>query len=90
MYQLNIKKSVLRQIDALPGNYRQRVRGLIANLANNPRPQNAKLLRKKRAIYRIALDYYRIVYRIEDDILVVEMLKVGLKRGPEFYQDVDE
>ena len=88
MYQLRIKKSVLRQIEALPGHYRQRVRGIIAYLIHNPFPPTTKLLRGKQNIYRIALDRYRIVYRIEDDILVIEVLKVGAKSNPEFYDDI--
>jgi mRNA-degrading endonuclease RelE of RelBE toxin-antitoxin system len=45
------------------------------------------LLREKEAIYRIALDQIRIVYSIEDEMLVVEVVKVGRKHGPEFYAD---
>lgn len=87
MYQLKIKKAALRQINALPGHYRQRVRAVIADLARNPLPSATKLLRGKQNIYRIAIDLYRIVYTIEDDILLVEVIKVGLKAGPEFYED---
>lgn len=88
MYQLKIKKSALRQINALPGRYRQRVRALIADLAKNPFPPLTKLLRSKQNIYRIAIDHYRIVYSIEDDLLLVEVIKVGPKAGPAFYDDV--
>ena len=79
---------MLRQIEALPGRYRQRVRGIIASLAHSPFPSTTKLLRGKQNIYRIALDRYRIVYSIENDILVIEVLKVGAKSGPEFYADI--
>lgn len=75
-------------MNALPGRYRQRVRAVIAGLASNPLPPETKLLRGKYNIYRIAIDLYRIVYTIEDDILLVEVIKVGLKAGPEFYEDV--
>lgn len=39
-------------------------------------------------MYRLRLDDYRIVWSIEDDILIVEVLKVGLKQGLNFYDDV--
>lgn len=77
-----------RRIDALPGRYRQRVWRLIQSLASNPRPAGAKQLREREQMYRIALDDYRIVYSIEDDLLIIEVVKVGSKAGPEFYQDV--
>ncbi|MCE7983852.1 MAG: type II toxin-antitoxin system RelE/ParE family toxin [Caldilinea sp. CFX5] len=88
MYQLRIPKPVRRRIDALPGRYRQRVWRLIQSLASNPRPAGAKQLREREQMYRIALDDYRIVYSIEDDLLIIEVVKVGSKAGPEFYQDV--
>ncbi len=90
LYQLKIKGAVLRQINMLPGNYRKRVQQLLAALVTNPRPVAAKELRNAKDRYRIRLDQYRIVYGIEDDILVVEVLKVGKKEGPEFYDDLDE
>lgn len=89
-YQLKIKGAVLRQIAALPGNYRQRVQHLLATLVSNPRPANAKELRNAKDRYRIRLDQYRVVYAIEDEYLVIEVLKVGKKVGPEFYEDLDE
>lgn len=88
-YQLEIKGRVFRQIAALPGNYRQRVKRLIATLATNPRPSNAKELRNLKDRYRIRIDQYRVVYRVEDDLLVIEVLKVGKKEGPEFYEDIE-
>lgn len=87
-YRLEIKTTVLRQIDALPGRYRQRVRRTIAKLAMNPRPLIAHPLRTFPDRYRIRLDDYRIVYRIEDDLLIVEIVKVGRKHGPAFYDDI--
>lgn len=87
-YRLEIKTMVLRQIEALPGRYRQRIRRTIAELVTEPRPQRALPLRTFPNRYRIRVDDYRIVYRIEDDLLIVEVVKVGRKSGPEFYTDV--
>jgi mRNA interferase RelE/StbE len=88
VYQLEIPVRVRRQIDRLPGRYRQRVKEIIEQLVIDPRPSKAKLLREKEEIYRIAFDQYRIVYSIEDEILVIVVVKVGHKQGPEFYADV--
>lgn len=88
VYRLNIPKPVTRQIEALPGRYRQRFWRLIQSLASEPRPVSAKLLRTGENRYRIRVDDYRLVYRIFDDVLIVEVIKVGQKEGPEFYQDV--
>ena len=88
MYRLEIPKPVQRQIDALPGRYRQRVRCILVALMDNPRPPNAEPLRGEPNRYKIRLDNYRIAYRIEEGILLVEVLKVGLKFGPEFYEGI--
>ena len=88
-YQLEIKGAVLRQINRLPGNYRQRVRQLIAKLTTDPRPPAAKELRNAPNRYRIRMAEYRIAYTIEDEILLIEVLKVGKKDGPNFYEDLD-
>ena len=85
-YQLSIPKPIRRAIDRLPGHYRQRVWGTIAALANDPRPFNAKPLREHEEIYCIRLDTIRIVYSIEDASLLIEVVKVVRKHGPEFYE----
>ena len=38
--------------------------------------------------YKISLETWRIVYELQEDILVILVLKVGKKTGPEFYQDI--
>lgn len=88
-YRLDVPKEVRRQVDALPGRYRQRFRRLINDLADNPRPAGARQLRTGENRYRIRVDDYRLVYRVFDDVLLVEVLKAGQKAGPEFYEDVD-
>lgn len=85
-YQLKIERQVLHDIQQLPGHVRQRILHLIDQLLDEPRPQAAKQLRGNHADkWQIALDSWRMVYRIEDEILVVEVLKIGKKHGPEFY-----
>ena len=76
-------------MDDLPGFYRQRFRRLINSLATEPRPTSAKLLRTGENRYRIRIDDYRLVYRIFDDVLIVEVLRAGHKDGPEFYEDLE-
>ena len=39
--------------------------------------------------YRLALGEWRIMYRVDDDVIVVEVIKVGRKHGPEFYIDLE-
>jgi mRNA interferase RelE/StbE len=58
---------------------------IIAQLAINPRPVEAKALEDELAgLYRIRVDDYRIIYKIFDDIVVVEIVRVA-RRGPNTY-----
>jgi mRNA interferase RelE/StbE len=87
-YQIDISRQVRRQIELLPGNIRQRIKREIAHLALNPRPEHAEELRGNLAgRYKIRLEQYRLVYRIDDLVAVVEVLKAG-KKHPAFYDDL--
>jgi len=84
-YRLNIPKTVQAEIGRLPGNVRQRVKRAIAGLAFEPRPQNATELEDELAgFWRLKLDDYRIIYTIADDLIVIEIIRVG-KRTPKTY-----
>ena len=84
-YRLNIPKTVQAEIGRLPGNVRQRVKRAIAGLAFEPRPQNATELEDELAgFWRLKLDDYRIIYTIADDLIVIEIVRVG-KRTPKTY-----
>lgn len=87
-YQLDVGL-VTGQIDRLPGHMKCRVKKEIAQLALNPRPGHARELRNRPNYYRIRIEVYRLVYRVEDDLIVVVVLKVGRKKGPEFYDNLD-
>ncbi len=88
-YWLDISKRVHQQIERLPGYVRQRIRERISALADDPRPADAQLMRGYTDHYRLALAEWRIMYRVDDDVIVVEVIKVGRKHGPEFYIDLE-
>jgi mRNA-degrading endonuclease RelE of RelBE toxin-antitoxin system len=93
-YQLDIDEEVKRDIERLPGHIRQRVKRMIAGLLDNPRPPNAQELIRRDGIpsgvYRVWVDSWRVVYRPDDDLLLIKVLKVGRKHGPEFYAGIVE
>ncbi len=89
VYQIDIARSVRRQIEALPGHMRQRVKREIAKLAFNPRPDHAREQRGSLAgRYKIRLDHYRLVYRVDDEAVTVVILKAGMKHDG-FYNELD-
>ena len=88
MYQLKISREVKRTIDNLPGNMRQRIRQAIGELTRNPRPPDAKRMTGDLSgYYRLSLENYRIVYTVDDDIVLVELIRIA-KRTPRTYDDL--
>lgn len=57
----------------------RRIAGAIDALATNPRPPNAKALQGDNSILRIRVGDYRILYTIEDALLVL-VVRIGHRR----------
>ena len=62
----------------LPREARRKAIRAIDDLADDPRPAQAEPLRKDlRPLWKLRVGNYRIVYRIEDDVLVVLVVVVA-------------
>ena len=79
-YKVSIKRSALKEIEAIPlKKERQRIISRIGQLANDPRPPGSKKL-SGHDKYRIRQGSCRIVYSIEDNELVVVVVKMGHRK----------
>lgn len=77
-YRVDIKRKVSKQIADLPDKERAKVIKAIESLGNDPRPNGCKKLKGQSGLYRVdAAKDYRIIYSVEDSIMVIEVLKVG-------------
>ena len=79
-FEVLIKRSAVKEIEAISRKKdRQRVVDKIRRLADDPRPPGChKLSGHDR--YRIRQSSYRILYSIEDERLIVYVVKVGHRR----------
>lgn len=78
-YEVRLRKSVGKDLDPIPRRDVQRIVAAIAALADDPRPpQSLKLSGSER--YRVRCGTYRILYEIQDALLVVCVVKVGHRR----------
>ena len=76
-YDVFIKPSALKELEAVDSKKdRQRIVRAILSLAQDPRPTGCRKLSGKDK-YRIRSGSYRIIYAIEDAVLVVTIVKVG-------------
>ena len=78
-YRILIKRSAEKEIRDLPRNDRAKVAERISALRDNPRPEGSQRLSGRDA-YRIRVGDYRVIYTINDGVLVVEVVKVGHRR----------
>jgi len=75
-YKLVFKKSVAKDLRPLPGRDVDRILRCIRALANDPRPKGCEKLSGQDR-YRVRQGVYRIIYEINDDILIVTVVKIG-------------
>jgi mRNA interferase RelE/StbE len=78
-YKIVVKKSVAKDLKSIPKKDVKRIISAIQKLANDPRPPQSKKLSGQER-FRIRQGNYRILYTIEDDRLVVCVVKVGNRR----------
>ena len=75
-YRLLFKKSVAKDLRAIPKRDVQRILKRIKALAEDPRPRGCEKLADQER-HRIRRGPHRIVSEIQDDVLVVIVIKVA-------------
>ncbi|MFD2933085.1 type II toxin-antitoxin system RelE family toxin [Spirosoma flavum] len=78
-YTVVLTKTAQKQLDKLPNKLADTLLDAIEKLADDPRPEGCKKL-KGRSGYRVRKGDYRIIYDIQDDVLIVEVVAVGHRR----------
>lgn len=79
-FKLLVKPSAIKEIEAIPTKSdRRRVVARIRSLADDPRPHGCQKLSGADK-YRLRQGRYRILYRIEDDRLVVIVVRVAHRK----------
>ena len=77
-YSVRLKASAAREIEQIePKKVRRQVVNRIGALADDPRPPGCEKLSGQSHRYRVRQGAYTIVYSVEDDVLVVFVVKVG-------------
>jgi mRNA interferase RelE/StbE len=80
-YEVIIKPSAAKQLDRLPGRICQRILEALETLRADPRPQGAIKLVDQEDLWRMRIGAYRVVYTIDDDRLVVLVVRVAHRKG---------
>ena len=78
-YEIRFRKSVGKDLDPIPKRDVQRIIAAIDALGDDPRPpQSIKLSGSEK--YRLRCGVYRILYEIQNDVLIVCIVKVGHRK----------
>ena len=78
-YELVVKKSVAKDLREFPKADVKRILQRIRSLADDPRPRGCEKLSGQER-YRLRQGVYRIVYEIDDKVLIVLVVKIGNRR----------
>lgn len=79
-YQVRLTTRAFRQLRGLDGQARRRVQAIVELLAVTPRPAGTKLLAGGQGTRRVRTGDYRVLYQINDQVLVVLVIAIGHRR----------
>jgi mRNA interferase RelE/StbE len=79
-YQVELAPAAVRQLKKLTRDIQQRIVQRLEELAQEPRPDGVVKLEGVESLYRIRLGDYRIVYQIQDEILLIMVVKIAHRR----------
>ena len=78
-YKIELRPAAARALRKLDPQVARRIRAAIALLAEDPRPPASRPLRGRPA-WRVRVGDYRIIYTIEDDVLLIVVVTLGHRR----------
>lgn len=78
-YKVRLERKALKNLARVPEPYYSHIKTAILDLGKNPRPQGCIKL-KGRDAFRIRVANYRIIYEIQDAILLVDVIDLGHRK----------
>lgn len=78
-FNILIKKSASKELKKLPSKDILKVISKIESIADEPRPKGVEKLTSQEN-YRVRVGNYRIIYSIEDDKLIVLIIKISHRK----------
>ncbi len=81
-YRVEFRPAAARELRKLDRTARDRISKVISLLADEPRPPAAKMLTGDDTLrlWRVRTGDYRVIYSIEDDVLLVLVINVRHRR----------
>ena len=80
MYEIEWKRGAVKELKRLPEHVVSRVYQAVDELARNPYPSGVVKLSGSERTYRIRVGDYRVIYTVEERILLIEIIRVRHRR----------
>ena len=80
LYSIRFKSSVKKDLRSIPKQDVLRILNALEHLAEDPRPINLKPLTGRDA-WRIRLGQYRAIYTINEQEIVIEIIKIAHRKN---------
>ncbi len=79
-YRIEVKKSAAKALKKIPKPDQKRISARIDNLAEDlPNPDTTKM-KGNNPFHKIRVGNYRIIYEIQDDVLLILIIKIGHRK----------
>ncbi|MDF9276827.1 type II toxin-antitoxin system RelE/ParE family toxin [Arthrobacter sp. EH-1B-1] len=78
-YRVELRPAAVKALRRVDHKDRGRIQGAIALLSEDPRPPAARALQGRPGM-RVRVGDYRIIYTIEDDILLIVVVTLGHRK----------
>ena len=79
-YRVIFKRSADKSLRTLPVSVQRRIAIAADALGSNPRPLGCSKLKGEDDLWRIRVGQYRVVYTIQDDALIVLVVRVAHRK----------
>lgn len=76
-YKVVVSKSAEKELSKLPTQAIAKILPVLQSLEKDPRPIGCKKLKGFKNLWRLRVGNYRIIYAIEDQILLVDVREIG-------------
>lgn len=78
-YLVEVSSAARRDLRRVSPQYRTRIETVIRHLGEDPFPYSTAKVRARRNTWRIRVGYFRIIYEVHKDVLIVYVVEVALR-----------